>query len=182
MANGTVMCANPLATLTTRPREARSAGSAAEVTRQGPTRLTSRTSSASASGGAAALWGVPSPALLISTSSPPSRAIASATAVDRGLVAHVADDVRAREVQPDDLRAPAAQFRDGGGADPARGSGDDDPHAITCSDGLKRAVRRRKRQVQSGHSVGLLPFASWYQLVQPSSRPCPRMRRCTSAL
>ena len=44
--------------------------------------------------------------------------------------------------------------------DPAARSGEDDPHATTYSLGSKRAVRRRKRHVQSGQSVGLLPFSS----------------------
>ena len=106
------MCASPETTLITRPRDSRSAGSAAEVTRQGPRRLTSITASASASGASPALCGVPSPALLISTSSPPSRPIGLRDGgVDRGLVAHVAREHRlavALEVEADTV-APRAR-------------------------------------------------------------------------
>src|SRR3954453_20993935 len=81
VANGTVTCARPDATFTTRPREARSAGSAAAVIRHGPSMFTSNTVVARSSGGSPALCANPTPALLTSTSRPPPRrSIASATA------------------------------------------------------------------------------------------------------
>ena len=50
------------------------------------------------------------------------------------------------------------------------------------SAGSKAAVRRRKRQVQSGHSVALRPVSSRYQLAQPVFQTVPSMRSSRSAL
>ena len=91
VANGIVRWARPEATLTTRPRDSAARASAAAVTRQGPSRLTSRTASASSPGGAPALCGMPIPAQLIEhveAAQPLDRL--GDRGVDRRLVADVA--------------------------------------------------------------------------------------------
>src|SRR3954451_13849059 len=124
-ANGTARWASPDATLITRPRDCRSAGRAAAVTRQGAIRLTSSTEIARSSGARPADCGMPRQALLMSTSRPPRRSIAAArpagrldrrrhAALDRRLFAEVARQHAGRlvalQVEPGDVRPAAAQL------------------------------------------------------------------------
>ena len=174
--------ASPEAMLTTRPRDSRRAGSAAAVTRQGPTRLTSRTASASSSGGSPRALRRAQPGVV-------DQHVEAAEALDR--FGHGAVDrspgrarrsrCRRRAGRGRRPRALLAQQLDRRAADPAGGAGDEDLMRARTPPGLKRAVRCRKRHVQSGHSVGLLPWASRYQLVQPVFQTVPCMRRWTSA-
>ena len=120
--------------------------------------------------------------------------------VDGGLVAHVAGQHRlvvALEVEAEHGRAAVPERLRRRAADPAAGAGDEHAraHAGTSTGrsrtkrragvssnfaGSKRRVRRRNRHVQSGHSVGLRPVASRYQLAQPVFHTVPCIRASIS--
>ena len=74
------------------------------------------------------------------------------------------------------IREQLARPNAAAGADAGRGV------LSECSAGSKRDARRRNRNVQSGHSVGLRPVSSRYQLEQPVVHTVRCMRASSSRL
>ena len=184
-------------------------GSAAAVTRHGPSRLTSRTASASSPGGRAGALRDAEPGVVdqhVEPAEPLDRL--GHRGVDRRLVAHVARDhvgAVAVEVEPDDLarRARAAR-RTAAVPMPPRRAGDRARRGLIAGDrrsaaSPRRAARRRgrggagTRRVEAPRRAAEPPgavgpqrrvaarCASRYQLEQPPwSRRCPASARWIS--
>ena len=201
VANGTVTCASPDATLTTRPRAARSAGSAAAVTRHGPSRLMSSTASAFASGGVAGALRDPDARVV-------DQHVEPAEALDRlrdrarrprpGRARRRRSRRRASSARRSSPTTRAPRARSAAHAAPpippdapvtsTRALMPVPPRARPGGSGAcdragsNRRLRRRKRQVQSGQIVALRPVASMYQLAQPVFQTVPSILASTLAV